>query len=351
MRWCGSGIALDSRALDYLGPLMPHSLKRGLVHPGGRRSQRMDSFILECSCGWVGGPGAHGPYRLTRVCHLHSRRAEAVGRQDDGRAELAAGKARLGPLQIDLQKQSRLLEDRAADAAAAYEVAERGARRWSATVSELQDTKRLRLEVRSEQLMPGSCSSCRRVGREKTSLMQHPVNAVLSALPLPSAALQELNRRRPGIARAAEWVEANQDRFRGAVLGPLAVSIEISRIEHAQALECHVPGGGYYGGGGKQAERPLLRVCTRMIRWRRGMWRSAWRRARRETAGGCSCGIGGTCSRKGRGSQRPTFAGRCGLRASLNVPEARRLPSPSPPPCQPTSGRTLSSSIARIRTC
>ncbi|KAL6778911.1 SMC5 [Auxenochlorella protothecoides x Auxenochlorella symbiontica] len=121
---------------------------------------------------------------------------EARAPQDGGRTVLAAEKVRLSRLQNDLQLQSRLLEERAVDAQHTLGLAEQGVQRWSTAVSELQDTRRLRLE--------------------------------------------ELNRRKPGIARAAQWLEANRDRFRGMVLGPIAACVEVSSIEHAQALECHV---------------------------------------------------------------------------------------------------------------
>lgn len=91
----------------------------------------------------------HTAWQCPQTPSAPSPPTEARAPQDGGRTELAAEKVRLSRLQSDLQLQSRLLEERAVDAQHTLGLAEQGAQRWSTAVSELQDTRRLRLEVGS----------------------------------------------------------------------------------------------------------------------------------------------------------------------------------------------------------
>lgn len=81
------------------------------------------------------------------------------------------------------------------------------------------------------------------VCKHQVRVLKHAVGGAARLRQLDSVKgqrLAALEQRNPGITLAAEWVAANQSRFRGRVYGPVIAEVEVSNPQHAAMLEQHV---------------------------------------------------------------------------------------------------------------
>ena len=90
----------------------------------------------------------------------------------------------------------------------------------------------------------GACGTSRGVqcATDCTTALRPPSTRTPPHPPPTPGAFQALEQRNRGITAAWRWVQANQDRFRGRVYGPIAVEVECPDPQHLQYLEQHVSG-------------------------------------------------------------------------------------------------------------